>query len=102
MNVDIPNMAMAGHDDEDDSAVTTNTNSMLFSSILRRAASVRVRPQLVYCVETTVLTRVQAFSTSSARAADLSKLNLIGTLVRDPEIRQTKNEKEYVVYVFSF
>ncbi|KAF8351201.1 hypothetical protein F5887DRAFT_196839 [Amanita rubescens] len=53
---------------------------MLFNSILR-AASVR------------------AFSTSSARASDLSKLNLIGTLVRDPEIRLSKNEKEYVSYV---
>jgi len=73
---------------------------MLFNSILR-ATSVRVRRNSS-CVETIALTHVQAFSTSSARAADLSKLNLIGTLVRDPETRLTKNDKEYVAYVFSF
>ncbi|KAF8204862.1 hypothetical protein BJ912DRAFT_939561 [Pholiota molesta] len=31
--------------------------------------------------------------------ADLSKLTLVGTLVREPETRATKNDKEYCVYV---
>ncbi|KAF9482029.1 hypothetical protein BDN70DRAFT_488449 [Pholiota conissans] len=31
--------------------------------------------------------------------ADLAKLTLVGTLVKEPEARLTKNEKEYVVYV---
>ncbi|KAG6919273.1 hypothetical protein DXG01_007405 [Tephrocybe rancida] len=41
---------------------------------------------------------VRAFSTTSSRAADLAKLTLIGRLVRDPEVKQTKNEREYVTY----
>nr|GAT53830.1 single-stranded DNA-binding protein [Mycena chlorophos] len=39
----------------------------------------------------------RAFSTS-ARANDLAKLTLIGTLGRAPELKMTKNEKEYVSY----
>ncbi|KAG6877849.1 hypothetical protein C0993_003222 [Termitomyces sp. T159_Od127] len=42
---------------------------------------------------------VRAFSTTSSRASDLAKLTLIGHLVKDPETRYTKNEKEYVLYV---
>ncbi|TFK73004.1 hypothetical protein BDN72DRAFT_835320 [Pluteus cervinus] len=41
---------------------------------------------------------VRAFSTTPTRRADLSKLTLIGTLTREPEARQTKNDKEYVMY----
>ncbi|KAF8076071.1 single-strand binding protein family-domain-containing protein [Lyophyllum atratum] len=41
---------------------------------------------------------VRAFSTSNSRAADLSKLVLIGHLTRDPETRQTKNDREFVTY----
>lgn len=44
---------------------------------------------------------LQAFSTTSSRAADLAKLTLIGHLTRDPETRYTKNEKEYVVCVLN-
>ncbi|KIK65604.1 hypothetical protein GYMLUDRAFT_39083 [Collybiopsis luxurians FD-317 M1] len=40
---------------------------------------------------------VRAFSTSAARA-DVAKLTLIGRLGRDPELRQTKNDNEYVTY----
>jgi len=39
-----------------------------------------------------------AFSTSATRRADLAKLTLIGNLIRDPELKQSRNEKEYVVY----
>ncbi|KAJ7507448.1 hypothetical protein B0H11DRAFT_1705819, partial [Mycena galericulata] len=39
----------------------------------------------------------QAFSTSTRRH-DLAKLTLIGNLGRDPEVKMTKNEKEYVSY----
>jgi len=41
---------------------------------------------------------VRAFSTSTPRTADLAKLMLIGRLIRDPEVRQTRTEKEYVTY----
>ncbi|KAF9468905.1 single-strand binding protein family-domain-containing protein [Collybia nuda] len=41
---------------------------------------------------------VRAFSSSAPRAADLAKLVLIGHLTRDPESRQTKNDREYVTY----
>ncbi|KDR83449.1 hypothetical protein GALMADRAFT_219276 [Galerina marginata CBS 339.88] len=40
----------------------------------------------------------RAFSTSSSRASDLSKLVLIGHLAKDPEARQTKNDKEFITY----
>ncbi|KAM6495638.1 Single-strand binding protein family domain containing protein [Amanita muscaria] len=41
---------------------------------------------------------IRGFSTTSPRSSDVSKLTLVGTLIRDPETRQTKNEKEYVMY----
>ncbi|KAF5388319.1 hypothetical protein D9615_000110 [Tricholomella constricta] len=41
---------------------------------------------------------VRTFSTSTPRAADLSKLVLIGHLTRDPESRQTRNDREFVTY----
>ncbi|KAF9569401.1 hypothetical protein CPC08DRAFT_602107, partial [Agrocybe pediades] len=37
------------------------------------------------------------FSTSSSRA-NLARLTLIGRLVKDPETRLTKNQKEFVMY----
>ena len=42
---------------------------------------------------------LQAFSTSASRAADLAKLTLIGRLGKDPEVKTTKTDKEYVTYV---
>ncbi|KAJ7774205.1 single-strand binding protein family-domain-containing protein [Mycena maculata] len=39
----------------------------------------------------------RAFSTSTRRH-DLAKLTLIGNLGRDPELKTTKNDKEYVSY----
>ncbi|TBU36690.1 nucleic acid-binding protein [Dichomitus squalens] len=41
----------------------------------------------------------RSFSTSSARAADMAKLCLIGRLGKEPELRYTKSNKEYVSYV---
>ncbi|KAI0254207.1 single-strand binding protein family-domain-containing protein [Lactifluus subvellereus] len=43
-----------------------------------------------------VVTR--AFSTTASRSSDLSKLILVGRLGREPEVRMTKSEKEYVSY----
>ncbi|KAJ7781568.1 hypothetical protein B0H16DRAFT_1710764 [Mycena metata] len=40
---------------------------------------------------------IRAFSTS-ARTLDLAKLTLIGNLGRVPELKTTKNDKEYVSY----
>jgi len=40
----------------------------------------------------------RAFSSSVSRASDLAKLTLIGRLGKDPEVRTTKNDKEYVSY----
>ncbi|THH01851.1 hypothetical protein EW026_g909 [Hermanssonia centrifuga] len=41
---------------------------------------------------------MRAFSTTSSRAADLAKLTLIGRLGKDPEVKRTKTDKEYVMY----
>jgi len=41
----------------------------------------------------------QAFSTTPHRASDLAKLLLIGHLVKDPESRLTKHDKEYFTWV---
>ena len=41
----------------------------------------------------------QSFSTTPSRSADLAKLVLIGRLGKVPELRYTKNNKEYVQYV---
>lgn len=40
----------------------------------------------------------RAFTTSASRSSDLSKLVLIGRLGKDPEVRTTKTDKEYVSY----
>ncbi|KAF9076500.1 hypothetical protein BDP27DRAFT_1313439 [Rhodocollybia butyracea] len=40
----------------------------------------------------------RAFSTSASRA-DVAKLTLVGRLGREPEVKQTKNNHEYVTYV---
>lgn len=45
---------------------------------------------------------LQPFSTTATRSSDVAKLILIGRLGKDPELRVTKSEKEYVSYaVFS-
>ncbi|KAF8916813.1 hypothetical protein CPB85DRAFT_1386291 [Mucidula mucida] len=41
---------------------------------------------------------IRAFSTSSARRADLAKLTLIGRLGADPETRSSKNDRSFVTY----
>lgn len=105
MDVDVPDMAMAGHDE---GRAPTNVNKVRLSfrpsfgvkvmlASIRTAAS-RVAPLRMRCAAPIL---VNAFSTSSARSADLSRLSLIGTLVRDPETRLTKNDKEYVMYVLA-
>ncbi|OSX59295.1 hypothetical protein POSPLADRAFT_1172552 [Postia placenta MAD-698-R-SB12] len=40
----------------------------------------------------------RTFSTTPSRSADVAKLMLIGRLGKDPELRSTKNDKEYVQY----
>ena len=39
---------------------------------------------------------LQAFSTTPSRSSDVSKLILVGRLGRDPEVRMTKTDKEYI------
>lgn len=41
----------------------------------------------------------KTFSTSAPRAADVAKVILVGRLGREPEVRTTKSDKEYVSYV---
>ncbi|KZT27043.1 nucleic acid-binding protein [Neolentinus lepideus HHB14362 ss-1] len=40
----------------------------------------------------------RAFSTTRIASSDLSKLTLIGRLGKDPEVRRTKSDQEYVMY----
>ncbi|KAI0698634.1 hypothetical protein BC835DRAFT_1413023 [Cytidiella melzeri] len=40
----------------------------------------------------------RAFSSSASRASDVCKLILIGRLGREPEVRTTRTDKEYVIY----
>lgn len=60
--------------------------------------SIRAATRLRYAAPTLGHT----FATSAPRSSDLSRLTLIGTLIREPETRLTKNDKEYVVYVLPF
>jgi hypothetical protein len=43
--------------------------------------------------------RPKLFSTTASRASDVAKLILVGRLGKDPEVRTSKNDKEYVSYV---
>jgi len=40
----------------------------------------------------------RTFSSTAARSSDLSRLILIGRLGKDPEVRMTKSDREYVSY----
>ncbi|CAG7849414.1 SubName: Full=Uncharacterized protein {ECO:0000313/EMBL:CCA67206.1} [Serendipita indica DSM 11827] len=42
---------------------------------------------------------MRSFSTSASRSSDVAKVILVGRLGREPEVRTTKSEKEYVSYV---
>ncbi|KAF8528931.1 hypothetical protein BU17DRAFT_73181 [Hysterangium stoloniferum] len=44
--------------------------------------------------------QIRAFAVSSHRA-DLAKLTLIGRLGKDPHVKTTSNDKEYVVYTIA-
>ncbi|CAL1701561.1 unnamed protein product [Somion occarium] len=40
----------------------------------------------------------RTFTSSSVRASDLAKLILVGRLGKDPEVRKTRSDKEYISY----
>ncbi|KAI0332465.1 hypothetical protein GY45DRAFT_1299061 [Cubamyces sp. BRFM 1775] len=43
----------------------------------------------------------RAFSTTPSRSSDMARLLLIGRLGKDPEVRYTKTNKEYVAYTIA-
>lgn len=62
-------------------------------------SSVRVgSPPCLFEAQNLIFIFQKAFSSSAPRAADLAKLILIGHLARDPESRQTKNDREFVTF----
>lgn len=69
----------------------------MFSAIRSSRAAARVRLFENHCIVHSVIL-FQAFSTSAARA-DVAKLTLIGRLGRDPEVKETKNNNQYVTCV---
>jgi hypothetical protein len=62
---------------------------LAFSGVQRRVG-LRIRVESV----STILH--QAFSSTPTRSYDLAKLVLVGRLGKEPELRTTKNDKEYV------
>ena len=77
----------------------------MFTAIRRVAASrasVRVRALIFFLYYISLTRFLQAFSSTSMRSSDLAKLILIGRLGKEPELRYTKNEKEYVSLVFIY
>jgi single-stranded DNA-binding protein len=51
---------------------------------------------MLMLLHTLMVVPEQAFSMSSSRSSDVAKLILVGRLGKDPEVRITKNEKEYI------
>jgi single-stranded DNA-binding protein len=80
---------------------STVSSSAMFSAVraARTSAVHRVRERIRHWRDVALTTRrLQAFSTSAARAHDVSKLTLIGRLGGEPQVKTTKNGKEYITY----
>ena len=43
--------------------------------------------------------RLQAFSSTPRAQSDVAKLILVGRLGKNPEVRMTRSDKEYISYV---
>lgn len=61
--------------------------------------SSRVNPYFALALLLSDYSISKGFSTSSRSAYDVAKLTLVGRLAREPELRVTKRDKEYVASV---
>lgn len=75
------------------------TYIMLSAIRAARSGSARRVRSTIYQLDGNSCICAQAFSSSASRLHDVSKLTLIGRLGRDPEVKSTKNGKEYIQYV---
>jgi hypothetical protein len=64
--------------------------------VLRASSLACVHSQCTGLSTPTCSQELQTFSTTPLRSSDVSKLILVGRLGKDPEVRMTRSDKEYI------